>query len=59
MMDGDGSHLMFERSFTGPRKLEFLICLHFCLCFLVGPYPPNWYNPPLREKDFFYVCLLA
>jgi hypothetical protein len=25
------------------------------LFLLVGPHPPNGYNPPLREEDFFSV----
>jgi hypothetical protein len=25
------------------------------LFLLVGPHPPNGYNPPLREEDFFCV----
>jgi hypothetical protein len=59
--------MMFERSFPGVSNLKFEIFLHICLCLLVRPHPPNGYNPPLREEDFFCVtcfvsfcfCLLA
>jgi hypothetical protein len=25
----------------------------------VGPHPPNGYNPPLREEDFFCVTCIV
>jgi hypothetical protein len=67
-MGGDGSHMMFQRSFPGLSKLKFIAFLFLiCLCLLVEPHPLNGYNPPLREEDFFCVtcfvsvcvCLLA
>jgi hypothetical protein len=29
------------------------------LFLLVGPHPPNGYNPPLREEDFFCVTCVV
>jgi hypothetical protein len=60
--------MMIERSFPGLSNLKFFpfifvfvfFCIFaflfvICLCLLVGPHPPNGYNPPLREEDFICV----
>jgi hypothetical protein len=56
MMGGDGSRF-------SKNDEEFLLfnCVFVfdLLCLLVGPHPPNGYNPPLREEDFFCVTCVV
>jgi hypothetical protein len=46
---------------TGRSLQVFARCIFVfdLLCLLVGPHPPNGYNPPLREEDFFCVTCVV
>jgi hypothetical protein len=66
MMGGDGSHFSEIDAWKiihGFQQVEvshlFAFLLLIFLCLLAESHPPNEYNPPLKEEDFFCVCLLA